>query len=121
MSGNVKTSGARGRRPSTGQASRRESALPLPESSDDAPLPTDVPKDAAEALVCFLTQHVRALMSPHADPVPSCPRCGGTQIHKKDMRHCRRGHFRPISARVRPLLQSLERHAAFRASDSTQR
>ncbi|WP_223270622.1 DUF746 domain-containing protein, partial [Ralstonia pseudosolanacearum] len=22
-------------------------------------------------------------MSPHADPVPSCPRCGGTQIHKK--------------------------------------
>ncbi|MEF9406878.1 MULTISPECIES: DUF746 domain-containing protein, partial [Ralstonia solanacearum species complex] len=65
------------------QASRGESESALRVQDDGAPLQADVSKDDAEALVRFLTEHVLTLMSPHADPVPSCPRCGGTQIHKK--------------------------------------
>ncbi len=65
------------------QASRGKSESALREQDDGAPLQADVAKDDAEALVRFLTEHVLTLMSPHADPVPSCPRCGGTQIHKK--------------------------------------
>lgn len=73
--------------------------MALREPADGAPLQADISTDGAQALVRFLTQHVRALMSPHADPVPSCPRCGGIQIDKKGYAPLQTGHFRPISAR----------------------
>jgi hypothetical protein len=34
-----------------------------------------------------LRDHVQALLSPDADPVPSCPRCKGTAIDKKGYTH----------------------------------
>lgn len=44
----------------------------------------------AEALVQFLTEHVRHLMSPVGEPVPPCPRCGGTDIAKRGyQRRCK--------------------------------
>lgn len=65
-------------------------------ATDDASPRWEIPcrsEQVAEALVQFLTEHVRQLMSPLADPVPPCPRCGASDAIKRGYQRLRNGRM----------------------------